>query len=53
MVFFCCRNYILKDTPKVKKVIKIEMQMKNGEEDITKQRKKTETQDRNIKGCYR
>lgn len=33
-------NYILEDTPKVKEVIKIEMQMKNGQEDITKMKKK-------------
>ena len=33
-------NYILEDTPKVKEVIKIEMQMKNGQEDITKAKKK-------------
>ena len=33
-------NYILEDTPKVKEVIKIEMQMKNGQEDITKTKKK-------------
>lgn len=37
-------NYILEDTPKVKEVIKIEMQMKNGQEDITKTKKK----DRNL-----
>ena len=33
-------NYILEDTPKVKKVIKIEMQMKNGQEDINKIKKR-------------
>ena len=33
-------NYILEDTPKVKEVIKIEMQMKNEQEDITKTKKK-------------
>ena len=33
-------NYILEDTPKVKEVIKIEMRMKNGQEDITKTKKK-------------
>ena len=33
-------NYILEDTPKVKEVIKIESQMKNGQEDITKIKKK-------------
>lgn len=33
-------NYILEDTPKVKEIIKIEMQMKNGQEDITKTKKK-------------
>ena len=33
-------NYILEDTPKVKEVIKIEMQMKNGQENIEKTRKK-------------
>ena len=33
-------NYILEDTPKVKEVIKIESQMKNGLEDITKIKKK-------------
>ena len=33
-------NYILEDTLKVKEVIKIEMQMKNGQEDITKTKKK-------------
>ena len=33
-------NYILKDTPKVKEVIKIERQMKNGQEDIMKTKKK-------------
>ena len=37
-------NYILKDTPKVKEAIKIEMQMKNGKEDIIKTKKK----DRNL-----
>ena len=37
-------NYILEDTPKVKEVIKIEMQMKNGQEDIIKTKKK----DRNL-----
>ena len=37
-------NYILEDTPKVKEIIKIEMQMKNGQEDITKTKKK----DRNL-----
>ena len=30
----------IEDTPKVKEVIKIEMQMKNGQEDITKAKKK-------------
>ena len=38
-------NYILEDTPKVKEVIKIEMQMKNGQEDITK----TKKNDRNVR----
>ena len=33
-------NYILEDTPKVKKVIKIEMQMKNVQGDIAKVKKK-------------
>ena len=33
-------NYILEDTPKVKEVIQIEMQMKKGQEDITKAKKK-------------
>ena len=33
-------NYILEDAPKVKEVIKIERQMKNGQEDITKTKKK-------------
>lgn len=33
-------NYILEDTPKVKAVIKIERQMKSGQEDITKSKKK-------------
>ena len=33
-------NYILEDTPKVKEVIKIELQMKNGQEEITKTKKK-------------
>ena len=33
-------NFILEDIPKVKEVIKIEMQMKNGQEDITKTKKK-------------
>ena len=33
-------NYILEDTPKVKEVIKIEMQMRNGQDDITKTKKK-------------
>ena len=37
-------NYILEDTIKVKEVIKVEMQMKNGQEDITKTKKK----DRNL-----
>ena len=37
-------NYILEDIPKVKEVIKIEMQMKNGQEDIIKTKKK----DRNL-----
>ena len=37
-------NYILEDTPKVKEVIKIEMQMKNGQDDVTKTKKK----DRNL-----
>ena len=37
-------NWILEDTPKVKEVIRIEMQMKNGQEDITKTKKK----DRNL-----
>lgn len=37
-------NYILEDTPKVKEVVKIERQMKNGQEDITKTKKK----DRNL-----
>ena len=38
-------NYILEDTPKIKEVIKIEMQMKNGQEDITRTKKK----DRNVR----
>ncbi len=33
-------NYILVDTPEVKEVIKIERQMKNGQEDIAKAKKK-------------
>ena len=33
-------NYILEDTQKVKEVIRIEMKMKNGQEDITKTKKK-------------
>ncbi len=33
-------NYILEDIPKVKEVIKIEMQMKTGQEDIIKTKKK-------------
>lgn len=33
-------NWILEDTQKVKEVIKIEMKMKNGQEDITKTKKK-------------
>ena len=33
-------NYIIEDTPKVKEVIKIERQMKNRQEDITKTKKK-------------
>lgn len=37
---FKIANYILEDTSKVKKVIKIEMQMKNGQEDISKIKKK-------------
>ena len=37
-------NYILEDTPKVKEVIKIEMQMKSEQENITKTKKK----DRNL-----
>ncbi|MCI9040207.1 MAG: hypothetical protein HFJ29_10285, partial [Clostridia bacterium] len=37
-------NYILEDTPKVKEVIQIEMQMKNEQKDITKTKKK----DRNL-----
>ena len=37
-------NYILEDTQKVKEVIKIEMQMKNEQGDITKTKKK----DRNL-----
>lgn len=37
-------NWILEDIPRVKEVIKIEMQMKNGQEDITKTKKK----DRNL-----
>ncbi len=37
-------NYILEDTTKVKEVIKIEMRMKNGQEDIIKTKKK----DRNL-----
>lgn len=41
-------NCILEDTPKVKEVIKIEMQMKNGQEDITKTKKK----DRNARQEY-
>ena len=39
-------NYILKDTPKVKEVIKIEMQMKNGQEDTSKTKKKDKTLNR-------
>lgn len=38
-------NYVLEDTPKVKEVIRIEMKMKNGQEDITKTKKR----DRNAK----
>ena len=37
-------NYVLQDTPRVKEVIRIEMQMKNGQEDIIKTKKK----DRNL-----
>lgn len=37
-------NYILEDIPKVKEVIRIEMKMKSGQEDITKIKKK----DRNL-----
>lgn len=37
-------NYILEDTSRVKEVIKIEKQMKNGQEDISKMKKK----DRNL-----
>ena len=33
-------NWILEDTPKVREVIKIERQMKNGQEDIAKTKKK-------------
>ena len=33
-------NYIIEDTTKVKEVIKIEMRMKNGQEDIIKTKKK-------------
>ena len=33
-------NWILEDTPKVKEIIRIERQMKNGQEDITKAKKK-------------
>lgn len=33
-------NYVLEDTPKVKEVIKIEMRMQKGQEDITKTKKK-------------
>ena len=33
-------NYILEDIPKIKEMIKIEMQMKNGQEDITRTKKK-------------
>ena len=33
-------NYIIEDTPKIKEVIKIERQMKNGQEDINKTKKK-------------
>lgn len=33
-------NYILDDTVKVKEVIKNERQMKNGQEDITRTKKK-------------
>ena len=33
-------NYILEDTPKVKEVIKIERKMKNGQEDITKTKRR-------------
>ena len=44
-------NYILEDTPKVKEVIRIEKQMRKGQENVTRIKKGTETQDRNIKGC--
>ena len=37
-------NYILEDTPKVKEVIRLEIQMKRAQEDITKTKKK----DRNL-----
>ena len=37
-------NYVLQDTPRVKEVIKIEIQMKRAQEDITKTKKK----DRNL-----
>ena len=43
-IYLRIANYILEDTPKVKEVIKIEMQMKNGQEDITK----TKKNDRNL-----
>ena len=37
-------NYVLQDTPRVKEVIKIEIQMKRAQEDINKKKKK----DRNL-----
>ena len=45
-------NWILEDTPKVKEVIKIEMQMKNWQEDITKTKKKDRNARQKNKGCY-
>ena len=45
-------NYILEDTPKVKEVIKIELQMKNGQEEITKTKKKDRDARQKNKGCY-
>ena len=43
-------NYILEDMSKIKEVIKIEMRMKNGQEDITKT-KKIDVQDKDMEGC--